>query len=265
MGIELTVENASFGYKSRKNVFQDISFTVDNGEILCILGSNGSGKTTLLKCIAGILKLKNGHVSIDNKNISSLTRSEIGKLIGYLPQEHNSIFPYTVLQVVLMGRAPHLSLFASPSEADVKLAENAIKNVGIIHLRDKPYTEISGGERQLTLIARVLSQQPKFLLLDEITSHLDLRNQALILRMVDKFAEQGISVIMSLHFPNNALLFPGRVAIMAGGKFLVIGKSEEVLTEKNLSEAYGIKVRIIPAIDEENNEPLRFCVPSIPR
>ncbi len=258
--MSLEVKNATFAYDSSRNIFENLTFSVKPYEIFCILGANGIGKTTLLKSLSGILKLKSGDIIIENQNTRNLTRVDVAKTIGYLPQEHTTVFPYTVLQIVLMGRAPHLSLFSAPSKADVEIAEKMLERIGISHLKDKPYNAISGGQKQLVLFARVLTQGPKVLLLDEPTSHLDFKNQILALRMMNKLAKEGLSIVMTSHFPNNAFLFSNRVAIMKAGKFLAVGNTEEVMTEENLSQAYDMDVELL-SVNTKNNEPMKFCVP----
>lgn len=161
-----------------------------------------------------------------------------------------------------MGRAPHLGLFSSPSKKDTKIAERALATVGISHLKNKRYTQISGGERQLTLIARTLAQEPEVILLDEPTSHLDFKNQTLMLRMINKLARQGLSIVMSSHLPNHALLHSSRVALMKDGKFLAVGSPDEVMTEGNLRTIYEIDVRILSAKDSVSGDEIRFCIPA---
>ncbi len=260
--MSIEVLNATFEYQKGKQVFENLGFSAKEGDFLCLLGSNGSGKSTLLKCLCGILKLKNGVIRLDGKDIYSLNRAEIGKILGFLPQDHNIVFPYTVFQVVLMGRSPHLGLFSSPSTEDLEIAEKSLAKIGISHLKEKPYTEISGGEKQLLFIARLLCQQSKILLLDEPTSHLDFKNQTVVLSMVKRIAESGMCVIMTSHFPNNAFLFSNKVGVIKDGNFLAFGKPEEVITEDVLSRAYDMKVRILENPDPDSNEILRVCIPS---
>jgi len=259
--MKLDVREATFAYNTR-NIFERLSFSVTDDDVFCILGPNGCGKTTLLKCLAGIQKLKRGEILLDGRSTIYIKRDEIATLLGYIPQEHSSTFPFTVLQMVLMGRAPYLNAFSSPSQKDVLIAEEVIEKIGVSHLKDKRYTEISGGERQLVLMARILAQQPKTLLLDEPTSHLDFKNQTLILRMIRKLAEEGLSIIMTSHFPNHTFSFSSRVAIMNDGTFIAVGNPEEVITEENLRATYGIDVRIFSAIDPTSGDDIRFCIPA---
>jgi len=247
--------NGTFSYTNQDNIFEDINFSVKKGDIFCILGANGTGKTTLIKCLNGLMKLNSGKVQLSGKDIYSLNHADIAKNIGYIPQKHNSTFPFTVLDVVLMGRAPHLDLFSSPGEKDIKIAENSLKSLNIFHMRDKPYTEISGGEQQLVFIARVLTQEPGILILDEPTSHLDFGNQIRTLNIIEKLAKNGLSVVMSSHFPDHAFISASKVAIMKGKNFIDMGTPDDVITEENMEKTYGINVKIM---DIENR---RVCVP----
>ncbi len=257
--MSVEVKNAAFAYREGQNIFTDINLQALENDILCILGPNGCGKTTLLKCLSGILKLRAGAILLDGRSLNSLKRHQIASIMGYIPQEHSSGFAYTVLDVVLMGRAPHLNIFSTPSENDYRIAEEAIEMVGVLQLKDKKYTEISGGERQLVLIARTLAQQPKMLLLDEPTSHLDFRNQTLILKLVKKLAKKGLGVIMTSHFPDHALAYSGRIALMHNGSFVAQGNPGEVVNEANLERIYGIGVKIYTIRDEQTGEEIRFC------
>jgi iron complex transport system ATP-binding protein len=247
--------DGSFSFVENHNVFEDINFSVQKGDIFCILGANGTGKTTLIKCLNGLMKLNSGEVLLNNKNLYSLSHSEIAKNIGYIPQVHTSTFPFSVLDVALMGRSPHLDLFESPEEKDYKIAEKSLKTLNIYHMRNKPYTEISGGEQQLVFIARVLTQEPSFLLLDEPTSHLDFGNQIRTLDIIEKLAKDSLSVVMSSHFPDHAFISANKVAIMKEGNFIDVGTPEEVITEENMEKTYGIKVKIVD-IGER-----RACIP----
>jgi iron complex transport system ATP-binding protein len=258
---KIAVERATFAYGPR-DIFIDLNFEVNAGEILCLLGANGCGKTTLLRCLSGYLKLREGSVSLDGKNIAGIPATALARRIGFVFQDNIPTFPYSVLEVVRMGRAPHLPFFASPGPEDTKIAERAMENVGISHLRDKKFTEISGGERQLAVIARTLAQEPDVIIMDEPTSALDFRNQTLILRMIGKLASQGLTIVMSSHFPNNALLFSNRVALMHQGRFLAVGDADQVITEENLEDIYGIAVRIIVTADQRRGGSLKFVIPA---
>jgi iron complex transport system ATP-binding protein len=262
MGPMIRINQASFSY-DHNNVFSDVSFELHPGEVLCLLGCNGCGKTTLLRCISGALRLEAGNIHLDGRDLSGMTATDIARRIGFVFQEHSAPFPYSVIDVVCMGRAPHLGLFSAPKSKDLRISEEALGMVGMFHLRDKPYTQISGGERQLVLIARTIAQQPDVILLDEPTSHLDLKNQALILRMINKLALQGLSVMMSSHLPNHALLFSGKVALMHHGGIFAIGKPDDVISEDSLREIYGIEVKIFTGRDGKGCEEIKFCMPCL--
>ena len=259
--MRLEVRGLHFSYTPEREVLKDISFDVERGDIFCVLGPNGCGKTTLLKCLGGILKPNKGSILLDGVEASTISRAEYAKLVGYVPQEHGLVFPYKTIDVVLMGRAPHLGIFSTPSEKDYRIAEEALREVGIYHLKDRPYVELSGGARQLVIIARVLAQQPKILLLDEPTSHLDIKNQMAILRIVTKLAEQGMTIVMSTHFPRHALLFSSKVGIMVGGRFIAIGNPEEVVTEERLKKAYDIDIKILTVKNPLGDRAIKVCIP----
>jgi len=257
--MRLCVNRAEFYYDTAKTSgFKDISFTLEDGEVMSILGPNGCGKTTLLKSINSLIKIHSGSISINNQDTGNLHRVDIAKAIGYVPQLHQPAFPFSVMDAVLVGRAPHLGMLESPQAKDVKIAEEAIERMGITYLRDKPYTQISGGERQLVIFARVLAQQPSLLLLDEPTSHLDFGNQIRLLELVQKLAATGLPIIMTSHFPDHAFLVSSKVALMKKGEFIDIGSPDNVINEINLEKVYNIKVKVIN-VDSGVNR--KICVP----
>ncbi len=253
----------AFGYGER-TVFSDIDLDVFPGEVLSILGCNGCGKTTLLRCISGALALDRGSVRLGETDIARMSARERARKIGFLFQQHTPSFPFPVLDVVSMGRAPHLGMFASPSAKDMVLAEQALERVGMHHLRDRPYTEVSGGERQLVLLARTLVQEPDVILLDEPTSHLDFRNQALSLRTIGALAAQGMTMIMTTHDPNHAFLFPGRVVLMKQGRFIGAGPASEVITDASLTATYGIDIAVVTVPRASGPGEYRLCSPWLP-
>jgi len=251
----LEVVSASFSYGNDSNIFEHLNFHVDPGDVFCILGANGTGKTTLIKCLNGLMKLNSGSIFLKGIDLYSLNQAEIARNIGYIPQIHNSTFPFTVLDVVLMGRAPHLDIFSHPSKKDYKIALNALKTLNILDMKDKPYTEISGGEQQLVFLARILTQQTRILILDEPTSHLDFGNQIRTLNIIEKLADKGLAIIMSSHYPDHALISSNKVAILKDKKFIDIGSPDQVINEHNMKKAYGIRVKIM------NFENRKACIP----
>jgi iron complex transport system ATP-binding protein len=234
-------------HRNESDILKEIDFSVGAGEMNTILGPNGSGKTTLFRCITGLWKLHRGAILFGDKDISRISHAERAKIFAVVPQEHEPPFPYSVLDVVLMGRVSHVGLFASPTPDDYEVAEKAIQTVGIPHLRDRAYTKISGGERQLVLIARALSQETPILLLDEPTSHLDFRNQVVVLKKVREITrEKGLTVLMTLHDPNLAMLFSDKVIVLNGGSVICTGSPQAVITEDTMKRVYGIDVSLIP-------------------
>jgi iron complex transport system ATP-binding protein len=252
----LEINNASFSYNGNGNVFEDIDMSIKNSDVLCILGPNGTGKSTLIKCMNGLLKLNSGNIFLNDEDIYGMDKADLAKVMGYIPQSHHSTFSFSVFDVVLMGRAPHLSLTSVPGEKDFKIADKAIESLGISYLKDKTYTEISGGEKQLVLLARVLTQEPQILLLDEPTSHLDFGNQIRTLKVINRLSDQGLSVVMTSHYPDHAFLSSNKVAIMNNGSIMAMGEPESVVTEENMKRAYGIDVKVMD-VDESR----KACIP----
>jgi iron complex transport system ATP-binding protein len=259
----IEVRGASFRYGERE-IFSGLDLEVRSGEVLSILGPNGCGKSTLLRCIGGAMPLAAGSVRLGGVDVSALNAAARARRIGFLFQQHVPSFPFPVLDVVSMGRAPHLSAFGAPSAKDFALAEQALERVGMHAFASRPYTELSGGERQLVLLARTLVQAPEVILLDEPTSHLDFKNQALSLRTIGTLASQGVTMIMTTHDPNHALQFQnGRVALMRPGGLVAIGPAEEVITEANLSSTYGIDVAVYAVAAPEGGPVRRICSPRL--
>jgi len=240
---KLEVKNLRFRY----NGFELLaSLGVKKGEILTLLGPNGSGKTTMLKCIYGILKPKAPCVYLDGEDIHSMSLKDRAKKIGYVPQIHHPSFPYTVLEFVVMGRASQIQVFDSPSKEDYKMAMDALKLVGIVDLADKPYTQISGGQLQLALVARALVQNPEVILFDEPTAHLDFKNKIKISNIIRKITlSKKTATILTLHDPNLAGMYSDKIVLIKGGRIYSAGKPEKVLNGKVLSDVYEMKVRVV--------------------
>ena len=252
MTVQIEAQNIAFSYSRgmAPAVFRDVSFSVHSGDVLCLLGPNGTGKSTLLKCLSNILRVQRGQVLLNGRNLSEFKLTDIAKQIGYVPQGLTSAFPFRIKDIIVMGRAPHLSILASPSRKDVEISHKAMETVGLAHLADRPCNGVSGGEWQLTLIARALVQEPQILLLDEPTSHLDMGNQMKILKVIKNLAENGMTIIMASHFPDHAFLIANRVAILHNGRIRHTGTPEEVITEESMRSTYGVDVRIIPVGEE---------------
>jgi iron complex transport system ATP-binding protein len=261
--IALQAQNLSYAYLPENTVLHDISLKLGLGEILYILGPNGGGKTTLLHCLAGLIKPATGKVILAEKDLDDFTAAELAQSIGLIPQLHSPAFAYSVQEMVMMGRAPHLGWLGSPTNTDYAIVEEALEQVGLYELRNRPYTEVSGGERQLVLIARGLAQKCRILLMDEPTAHLDLSNQHRVLEIINQLSRQGLSFIISSHAPNDALAYADNVLLLNGGWVTEYGPPQETLTEPMLSSVYGIKTEVI--FNWENGKAIpRAVVPRRP-
>jgi len=241
----LDVKGVYFKHKDQTlDVLKGISFNAEKGGLTTILGPNGSGKTTLFKCISGLWKYYKGEIQVNGIIIDKLSFKKRARLFSVVPQEHEPPFPYSVFDVVLMGRASYIGVFSSPSKKDYEKAETALKTVGIEHLKNIPYTKISGGERQLTLIARAIAQEAPVMLLDEPTSHLDFRNQINILKKIKEIANmRGITVVMTLHDPNLAGLFSDKVVVINSGSKVAEGLPKDIITEELIKRVYDIEIK----------------------
>ncbi len=238
----LKVENAGFSFPGGCRVFSNISFEIHEGEIFCLLGPNGAGKSTLLNCVSSLYSLTYGRVMIDGKNMTEMEQREISRYIGYVPQSHQTTFAYTVREFVLMGRAPHINLFETPGRKDYEIADRALAMFGIEFLSGKFYTELSGGEQQQVLFARAVAQQPRIILLDEPTTHLDFGNQVRAMRQVKALADQGYLVVMTTHYPDQVLMMADKVAIIKDHGLKALGTPQEIMTKENMEETYGMEV-----------------------
>lgn len=236
----LQVENGCYSYVKGNPVLQNITFSLKSGKILMVMGPNGIGKTTLLKCIMGILKWQSGYSLINGQD--SL---KVKKQIGYVPQAHSFSFPYLVRDMVVFGRAKYMSAFATPSHEDYVKAEAALQEVGILDLKDKSCSQLSGGQLQLVLIARALAGEPKLLIMDEPESHLDFSNQLTILKIIKRLAkEKEIGCIMNTHYPNNAIQIADQTLLLKEGKYIV-GHTSKVLSRENIQEFFAVDSEIV--------------------
>ncbi len=259
MELILSTRNACCGYGSNI-VLSDINIDVRKGEVLCILGPNGVGKTTLFKTILGLIELKSGDILVESHSIKKMSSKNKARLMGYVPQVHDPPFSFKVSDVVMMGRTAYIGNFSTPGREDRRVTQEAMASLRISNLEDRIYTELSGGERQLVLIARALAQQPKILIMDEPTSNLDFGNQIRVLQQINALTQNGLSVILTTHFPNHAFMCASKVAMVKKDKSIEIGTSEEVITEENLYETYGINVKIT-LVHDSNGGTVKTCVP----
>jgi len=243
--VRLTARNVSYAYGAAAPALREVSLEVEPGLMTFVLGANGSGKTTLLQCLSAVRRPDTGRVTLDDIPVERLTPRQRARALAYVPQVHEAVFAYSVLEVALMGRTPHRGALAAPRPADRDATLAALEAVGLAALRDRPYTQTSGGEQRLTLIARGLAQGAAVLLLDEPDAHLDPSFQERILRRIRELAEHGRTAVVTSHAPNNALLHGDRVLFLAGGRRIAMGPPRAVLTERTLHEAYGMRFVVI--------------------
>ncbi|MBP2145420.1 iron complex transport system ATP-binding protein [Methanofollis sp. W23] len=231
-----TIDNLSFRY-TRNRVLEEVTVHIPKGSLCALYGPNGSGKSTLLKCCLGLLKEYTGTIAYDGQPMESLDSRERAKLMAYVPQSQTQTFPFTAFEIVLMGRNPYICHYR-PTKTDEILADRALDALGVSSLRDRPITELSGGEKQLVTLARALNQDTPLLFLDEPSSALDYSNQLLVWSCMRTLASSGKTVIVTTHDPNHVLWYCSHVAILKR-TILDYGDPEEVISEKNLSKLYG--------------------------
>ncbi|MCB2192715.1 MAG: ABC transporter ATP-binding protein [Deltaproteobacteria bacterium] len=255
----LSVEHISFSY-GREPTLRDVSLAVDPGEIVSLLGPNGSGKTTLLKIMLGLLRPRQGRVRLARADIAHIPVKQFARRIAYVPQTHRMAFAYRVLDVVMMGRLPHKPFLFKYGKQDQELALAALDKLSIAHLSQRPYTSISGGERQLTLIARALAQDAEVFVMDEPANGLDYGNQIRLLEKLNLLAQEGYTFIKTTHFPDHALWVSDRVLMLKKGRVVADENAEKVINEKNLFEIYNSHI-CVEALPEGG----RICMPQTMR
>jgi len=241
--VRLEAADLAFGYPDRR-VGEHVSLGVGPGEVLCLLGPNGSGKTTLFRTLLGLLPAQGGRVLLGGDPVDTLPRREIARRIAYVPQGHVPPFPFSVHEVVLMGRTARLGPFSQPGRVDHEAAHHALSTLGIGDLATADYTRLSGGQRQLVLIARALAQEAPLLVMDEPTASLDFGNQALVLGELKRLAGRGLGVVLSTHDPGHAFATGTRVALLKAGRLVVEGAPAEALTGEHLSDVYDMPVGV---------------------
>lgn len=252
----LQVENLSYSYH-RKNVLNAVSFSFEKGQSVCLLGRNGVGKSTLFKCLLGLLKPSNGAITILGKRLQDYSLSELAATIAYIPQKQTGIFHFTVNEMVLMGTTPQLKMYQQPGEKEQKMVDSALEKLNIFHLKENYFSELSGGEQQLVIIARSIVQKSRILLMDEPCANLDYGNQLMVLDLIQQLSNEGYLIIQSTHDPNHALQYAEQVMILDEGKLIQTGRPENVLTSDLMQRLYGVSVSITSI---QKNQP-KVCVP----
>ena len=241
MSIEVSNLNFSYG---EKQVLRSVSLSILPAETLTILGPNGAGKTTLLNVIVGLLAPSSGSIMYNGESHRTIGIRDLALMMGFVPQMIVPAFDYSVLDYVVTGCAPRIGALSRPARKHFESAMLAIDQMGISHLTEKSYRQISGGERQLVSIARALAQSPAFIFMDEPTSHLDYGNQIRVLNQLKQLALSGFGVVFTTHNPDQALLIGGKTAIISKNGRLVSGDSQELICEETLSDLYGTRLRI---------------------
>ena len=255
--MSIDAQHLAFSYTAHRQVLKDVNFHIDDGKMVCLLGANGIGKSTLFKTILRILPNYKGEIWINGRSTNEMSISDMAKLIAYIPQSYPPTFNYSVLDMVLMGTTAGLSFFGSPGKRQREVALQSMERLGIEHLKDRGFAEISGGERQLALIARALAQETKVLLMDEPTANLDYGNATMVLEQIRQLAGKGYTILQATHQPDQAFLFADEVLSLKDGVILAHGTPKETITEEFIETLYGVHVEI----QSLYNDKLRVCVP----
>lgn len=258
--MKLELRNVFCGYKKGKSVLENVNFSVNTGEICVLLGPNGVGKTTLFKTILKLLPILSGEICIDGQDISKWSYSRLAESMAYVSQYHIPPFPYDVKDVVLLGRVNSTGYLGQPKKLDYEIADAAMEDMGILHLRDKPYTDISGGERQLVMVARALAQEPDFLIMDEPTANLDYGNMVKVINKIRSLKKKGLGVILTSHMPDQAFMCESNVVLLQRHKPLLFGPARDIVTEKNLHDAYNVDIQVVEFFNEAGSL-VRMCSP----
>jgi len=249
----IEVDHLTFSYKKGgEKILDDLSFTMEDGQLVAVLGANGAGKSTLFRCMLGLMKHYN--------DIRSMSRREMARHVAYIPQSETPVYNYTVMDSVLMGTTGQTGVLSSPGPEQIKAAEEAIGYLGIGHLAERGVNEISGGERQLAFLARAMAQHAKILIMDEPTANLDYGNQQHVLNHIKKMAQEGYTILLSTHNPEHALQHATQVLALKDRHILEQGDSMSVLDEELIEKIYGLRVKIIETIVA--GKTVRSCVPA---
>ena len=254
----IDVRQLQFAYGDAP-VLRDVSFQVEEGQFAALLGANGAGKSTLFKCMLGLLTGYEGDICIDGRNVRDMTRRELAGQIAYVPQQETQIYNYSVMDTVIMGMAHRIGAFASPSAEMIAEAEKTLEMLGIRELKDRGINEVSGGERQMALLARALVQKARILVLDEPTANLDYGNQHQVMRLIRSLAADGYTILLSTHTPEHALMYATHVLALKDGSICAAGTGRDVLTEDLIEDLYGIRVSIL---QEPSGRGGRGCIPT---
>lgn len=252
----LEVKNVSFSYGEHQ-VLKDVSFKAETGHLVSVLGPNGVGKSTLFRCMLGLLKTYTGHITVDGKDTRNMGARELARHVAYVPQSHYPAFNYTVLDMVLMGTSSRTSPFSPPRGKEIKAAMEALERMGMAEFAHRDYTHISGGERQMVLIARALAQNAKVLMMDEPTANLDYGNQMRVMEQVRKLTGEGYTILQSTHNPDQAYLFSHQILAIQNGQVIADGPPNQVVDAGLIQALYGVEVEVESFCDDK----FRVCIP----
>ncbi len=242
----LEIERISYRYRSHAApVLQDLSMSIEKGTVNTILGPNGAGKSTLLDICLGWKEPESGHIFLNQQDMRSYSRRQMGRWMSLVPQDEQVRFDYTVLEYLLLGRAPYLSQLEMPGPEDIEIARESLEKVGLLPLQERPASKLSGGEHQLLMIARALVQEPHILVLDEPTSRLDPGNRQRVVNLLKALLSHGVTILFTTHDPTLAADISTHALLLKQGRVIHAGPEEEVLTSEHLSELYGINMEVL--------------------
>ena len=259
--MSLAAHGLAFGFPGRV-VGHDLDLTLDPGEVLCVLGPNGSGKTTLMRTLLGLLPALGGRVTLDGRDIATMTPARVARSMAYVPQASAAHFDFNLLQIAVMGRTAHLGAWQAPGPRDESIALRSLARMGVESLAERAASRVSGGERQLALIARALATEARTIVMDEPTASLDFGNQARVLEHIARLRGDGVSILLCTHDPDHALRVADRVLLLRGGQPLAQGAVAQTLTAENLGRLYGVPVVVADMATPAG--PRRVCIPSPP-
>ena len=255
--MSIETKDIRFAYGEHE-VLRGVSFEAEPGQLVALLGPNGVGKSTLFKCMLGLLRNYSGDTVINGKSVKKMPAAELAREVAYIPQWHYPSFNFSVIDMVLMGTTSQIARSSVPGREQIETAEQALEKMNIFHLRDKGYTQISGGEQQLVLVSRALAQKAKILIMDEPSSNLDFGNQFRIMKQIKDLAADGYTVIESLHNPDQAYMYADRLIAMKGGMIIADGKPSETMDAALIEKLYGVEVKV----HSLRHDRIRICVPN---
>lgn len=259
--MKLALRDVEIGYDPKKSIQRHISLTAESGSVTCLLGPNGCGKTTLVKTILGEVPLIGGNITADGDDVTKWGAARLSDTIAYVAQKHEQPFPFQVKDIVMFGRIGKItSLGGQPTREDYNIVENAMMEMEIYHLRDKPYMDISGGELQMVMFARALAQEPRLMILDEPTASLDYGNAVRVIEKIRGLAASGLAVMMITHNPDHAFMTGAKVALMMRNEIMRFGPAFDIITRENIQDAYGTNIKIVE-FTHNNQEVMRMCAP----